>query len=103
MIDLRTEELIPLAELPQHWPLLPGGRRLHRSVGYRYAKVGVGPGRVKLETVVVGSVRYTSLEAIQRFAERLTEAEDGVEAGGRVESKARRGRRASRVLDEAGI
>lgn len=104
MIDIRTENLFPLAELPLHWPLLPGGRRLHRSVGYRYATKGVGPRSDRLETVVMGSIRYTSHEAVQRFVERLTEAEDlpPVKAPTPGE-KAKRKAAAARILDEAGI
>ncbi len=104
MIDTRTEDLFPLAELPLHWPLLPGGRRLHRSVGYRYATKGVGPRADRLETVVMGSIRYTSHEAVQRFVERLTEAEDGPPV--KVPTKAEKDRRraaATRLLDDAGI
>jgi hypothetical protein len=104
VIDIRTETLFPLAELPAHWPLLPGGRRLHRSVGYRYATKGVGPRSDRLETVVMGSIRYTSHEAVQRFVERLTEAEDGVPV--RAPTTAEKNRRraaASRILDDAGI
>jgi len=104
VIDTRTENLFPLAELPLHWPLLPGGRRLHRSVGYRYATKGVVPRNDRLETVVFGSIRYTSHEAVQRFVERLTEAEDvaPVKAPTPME-KAKRRAEAARILDEAGI
>lgn len=105
VIDTRTETLFPLAELPLHWPLLPGGRRLHRTVGYRYATKGVGPRADRLETVVFGSIRYTSHEAVQRFVERLTEAEDAppVKAPTRGEKSRRRRAEAARILDDAGI
>lgn len=104
VIDIRTESLFPLADLPSHWPLLPGGRRLHRSVGYRYATKGVGPRRDRLETVVMGSIRYTSHEAVQRFVERLTEAEDRAPVRApTTKEKARRKAAAARLLDEAGI
>lgn len=104
VIDTRTQTLFPLAELPQHWPLLPGGRRLHRSVGYRYATKGVGPRNDRLETVVFGSIRYTSHEALQRLVERLTAAEDvaPVKAPTKAE-KTRRRAEAARILDDAGI
>lgn len=104
VIDTRTENLFPLAELPDHWPLLPGGRRLHRSVGYRYASKGIGPRADRLETVMMGSVRYTSHEAVQRFVERLTEAADGdvvVRPTKRVRD--RRRAEAAAILDDAGI
>lgn len=104
VIDTRTETLFPLTELPLHWPLLPGGRRLHRTVGYRYATKGVGPRSDRLETVVMGGLRYTSHEAVQRFVERLTEAENvpPVKAP-TTRERARRRAAAARVLDDAGI
>ena len=71
-VDITTETLFSLSELADHWPLLPGGRRLHRSVGYRYVTKGVGPNRVRLEVVRMSGVLFTSTEAVQRFVERLT-------------------------------
>lgn len=103
MIDTRTEDLFPLAELPAHWPALPGGKRLHRSVGYRYAKRGVGPNKTRLETVVMGSIRYTSHEAVQRFVERLTAEADAAEGRAPEPAPRRtRGRRKGALLDELG-
>jgi hypothetical protein len=104
VIDTRTENLFPLAELPDHWPLLPGGRRLHRSVGYRYATKGVGPRRDRLEIVVMGGTRYTSSEAVQRFVERLTEAQDAAPVlRPTTRERDRRRADAARILDAAGI
>lgn len=102
MIDIATESLFPLSELPDHWPLMPGGRRLHRSVGYRYASKGVGPSRVRLETVVMGSTRYTSAQAVQRFAEALTTEQDGPPRMTPRKRSSRR-REAASTLDSAGI
>jgi len=67
VIDVGAEDLFPLCELPEHWPAMPGGGKLHRTVGYRYAKHGLGPDRIRLETIVVGSIRYISKQALQRF------------------------------------
>jgi hypothetical protein len=65
MIDIHTEKLQTLTEAAR---LLPD--RPHVSTLYRWAQRGVKG--VRLETVVVGGRRYTSVEALQRFAQRLT-------------------------------
>jgi len=67
VIDLRTEKLIPLRGVPD----VPGiptrrcGRRLNVSTVWRWAMRGVR-GR-RLETVMCGAQRCTSLAALQRF------------------------------------
>lgn len=66
MINIQTEQLRSLTDAAR---LLP--RRPHPSTLWRWWKRGVKG--VKLETVVVGGIRYTSVEAMQRFAERLSE------------------------------
>ena len=65
MIDLQSEALVPLRDVPD---LLPSrqGRKLHVSTAYRWAQRGVG-GR-RLETVQIGGQTYTSREALDRFA-----------------------------------
>lgn len=62
MIDVSTEELISLADAVKHYP----GTRPHRATVFRHAMRGVR-GR-RLETVKVGGKRFTSVEAIRRFA-----------------------------------
>jgi len=60
---------------------------------------------VRLETLMIGGVRKTSTEAIQRFFERVTAAADGHTE--RAETPARRRRavqaRAERELIAAGL
>lgn len=71
MIELRTETLIALRDAPKHLPARPGGKRLHISAIYRWITKGVAG--IVLEAVRVGGTTYTSLEALQRFAERLSQ------------------------------
>ncbi len=69
MIALAKEQLIPLRDAPKYLPPRPNGKRLHISAIYRWVKCGVR-GRV-LESVTLGGTTYTSLEALQRFAEPI--------------------------------
>ena len=76
MIDLNAETVISLSQAAKH-PALPrrrGGKRPHVSTLYRWSRQGCGG--IRLETIRFGATRCTSLEAIQRFANRLTAAED---------------------------
>ncbi len=99
MIDVWTEQIIPLAELAEQWP----SGKLNRTVVYRYAKKGVGPARVRLETIMVGGVLCSSREAVQRFVEACTEAagRPSPQPGPAAKKKARN--RAKRILDDAGL
>lgn len=59
-IDIHGESLVPLVEAPAH---IPG--RPHLSTIHRWIQRGVRG--LKLDTVVVGTRRFTSHEAIERF------------------------------------
>ena len=72
MIDSTRETLISLADVPAQLPDRRGGRRPHVSCVYRWAQRGCRG--VKLEVLQCGGTKVTSLEAIQRFFERLTAA-----------------------------
>ena len=63
-IDVRNEQAIPLSEVPNHLPRRRG-KKVHYSTVYRWVTKG-SRGRV-LESVQVGGVRYTSIEALDRF------------------------------------
>jgi hypothetical protein len=67
MIDLRAEELLSFGDATK---ALPG--RPHISSIYRWASRGVRG--AKLESVLVGGRRYTSVEAVERFCARATAA-----------------------------
>jgi Protein of unknown function (DUF1580) len=66
MIDVFTEKLRSFADASK---VLPG--RPHCATIARWATKGRHG--VKLETVVIGGRRYTSLEAIQRFIAQLND------------------------------
>lgn len=58
MIDLRTEQIVSIAQVPKHLPHRP-----NLSTIYRW--IGAG----SLETVKIGGRTFTSIEALDRFAE----------------------------------
>ncbi len=63
-INLENESPITLAETPHHVPKR-NGKRMHYSTVYRWVTKGVR-GR-RLESLLVGGVRYTTIEALRRF------------------------------------
>jgi len=64
MIDFSTEQLIALRDLPARLPRR-NDRRIHLSTLYRWISQGAR-GRT-LESVRLGGITYTSVEAIERF------------------------------------
>ena len=70
MIDIVSENALPLAEVPEHCPRCRGRKKLHTSAVFRWAKGD-------LETIMIGGTRCTSLQALQRFFERRTAERDG--------------------------
>ncbi len=98
VIDVIHENLIPLREAPKRIPPRPSGKRIHISACYRWASRGVGG--VVLETVKIGGTRYTSDEALQRFADALGSMERS--ARRRPSTKHRRNRlqRADALLNQ---
>jgi hypothetical protein len=102
MIDSMRETLVSLADVPAHLPNRRGGRRPHISCIYRWAQRGCKG--VVLETLQCGGTKMTSLEALQRFFERLSAAASGQQPPVRsIAAKDRAIRRAERELEEAGI
>ncbi|MCI0464627.1 MAG: DUF1580 domain-containing protein [Gemmataceae bacterium] len=68
-INLSTERVVPLKDYRDYHPSRRG-KKLHRTSGYRHATRGIRG--IKLEVIQLPSGLYTSVEAIQRFADRLT-------------------------------
>ena len=97
-IDFETERCIPIGEAPKNIP----GRPSLASV-YRWMTDGVRGG-VRLESLVVGGQRFTSIEAIGRFIARTTRNSPGAPVP-RPTSRQREAaiRRAERELERAGI
>ncbi len=71
MIDRTRERLIPIASLGEHGRLWPDGRAPHPETIARWARRGCRG--IRLETVLLGGRRYSSLEAIERFFNSLSE------------------------------
>src|SRR5512140_3760075 len=69
MIELATESLIPLRQVPELLPRRPNGKKVHISAVYRWTTHGIRGG--VLESIPIGGTTYTSTEALQRFAELL--------------------------------
>lgn len=69
MIDLNTETVVSFTEALDHLPHRRGGRPVHVATLYRWAQRGLRG--VQLETLQVGGTRCTSIEALQRFFDRL--------------------------------
>ncbi len=63
-INLQHERAITLAEVPKHLPKRRG-KKVHYSTVYRWVTKG-SRGQV-LESVMVGGIRYTTIEAVARF------------------------------------
>jgi Protein of unknown function (DUF1580) len=70
MIELASEPLLTFREAARE---LPGSR--HVSTLHRWRRCGIRGN--KLETLVIGGRRYTSLAALQRFAQLTTESAPG--------------------------
>jgi len=64
------EKLLRLGEVPRLLPLGPSGKRIHVSAVYRWAQRGIKG--VTLQTARIGGTTYTSIEALQRFADQLS-------------------------------
>jgi len=67
MIDVSRETLVLIRDVPRLLPPRPSGKRLHVSAVYRWLLTGVQG--VVLDSIKVGGSTYTSVEALQRFAE----------------------------------
>jgi hypothetical protein len=66
VIDLASEQLVSLHDVPKLLPPRPNGKRVHISAVYRWVQRGIRGTR--LEVIRVGGTTYTSREALQRFA-----------------------------------
>jgi hypothetical protein len=75
MIDISTERLVPISDVPRKLPPRSSGKRVHISAVYRWIQRGVRG--VHLEVLKIGGTAYTSVEALQRFADQLSQARQG--------------------------
>lgn len=103
MINIHSEQLVHVNEVPAHVPKSTSGKKVSLATCWRWIQRGCRG--VKLETLLIGGKRFTSLEALQRFAEATTAAADGALPFSTSTPSARRKahEKACRELDEAGI
>ena len=75
MIDISLEETFSLTEAAKRLPCRRKGKRPNVSTLYRWAQTGCRG--IVLETISIGATRCTSMEALQRFFDALTEQANG--------------------------
>jgi hypothetical protein len=93
MIDITTEKLIRLGQVPDYLPNRMSGKKPHIACGYRWVQKGIKG--IKLEVLLAGGTMVTSVEALQRFFERCTAAEH------RSKMPERTSRQRSRAIEKA--
>ncbi len=86
-IDIQTERLIGLDEAAKLFPGRDGGS-VHKFTVGLYARRGKKG--VKLETVLAGPRRCTTIEAVQRFIEAITAVANGEQPVQAVATRTRR-------------
>src|SRR4051794_11026802 len=104
MIDVAVEDIFPLSDAPDtRYIPRKRGRKVHLATLYRWASRGIRG--VKLEVIRVGGATCTSGEALQRFFNRLTEAEADPDRQAPRTSAARTRavEQADRELDRLGV
>lgn len=74
MIEISEEHLLSLREASRRLPSARSGKSVHVSTLYRWTTRGVRG--VRLETVRIGGTVFTSQEALQRFAAKLSSADE---------------------------
>lgn len=100
VIDTNAEEIISLANATKRLPVRRAGKKPHVSTLYRWTDQGCRG--VVLESIQIGGTRCTSVEALERFFERLTRAA-GLTAPNTSRRKQRRQKDAEQKLDAVGI
>lgn len=70
MIDLQTETVVNLTEAAGMLPARRAGKKPNVATLYRWTVAGCRG--IRLESISVGATRCTSIEALQRFFDRLT-------------------------------
>ncbi|MDB2525764.1 DUF1580 domain-containing protein [Mariniblastus sp.] len=73
MIDITAETLLSFSEIPS-WTENNLGKRISPNTAHRWRLRGCRG--VKLETILIGGTRTTSVEAISRFIKGSTLAQD---------------------------
>jgi hypothetical protein len=98
MIDIDSEELVPLTNVATMVPPRPNGKRMAVTTAWRWATVGVRGH--KIEVVRIGGSKYTSREALGRFLKAINSPD---QKPAMRKTRKRRIAAAERVLDKAGV
>jgi hypothetical protein len=105
MIDINTEHLVSFTQATKTLPARRCGKRPHVATMYRWALYGCKG--VRLETVQIGGTKCTSIEALQRFFNRLSNglASSDLPVGMNLNAPARiqTSRSVERELDAEGL
>ena len=102
MIDISSEAVVTLTEATHHLPRRRKGKRPAVSTIFRWAQHGLRG--VRLETIQVGGTKCTSIEALQRFCERLTHGNGSAPESPRSPARRRRAAEsAERELERQGV
>lgn len=78
-IDIQAEQVITPAKAAQLCPERRSGVRPNVATLWRWMQQGVRG--IKLESIMCGATRCTSVEALQRFFDALTAAADAEHSG----------------------
>lgn len=96
-IDIHSESLVSFEQASE---VTPG--RPHKSTLHRWRLRGIRG--IRLETCLIGGRRFTSREALQRFAERTSAVATSGPAPSPIERKSEQAfEAAEQILDAAGI
>lgn len=76
IIDVNTEQVLTLSSLAKRLPHRRNDRPVCPATIHRWRQPGVRG--IRLECVRIGGIWHTSLEAYQRWVERLTKSADPV-------------------------
>jgi hypothetical protein len=103
---LLAETLVGLSAAARDLPGSAPGRSVHAATMWRWATSGCtarGGRRVVLETVSIGSRRFTSREAVHRFIEALSEAPPTATPPRTPAARRKASERAAKELDALGV
>ena len=106
-IDVFKEQVVSLAEASKQLPRVRNGKKIHVASLYRWITAGkrCPDGSIAhLESIKVGGTTCTSLEALQRFFDRLTGNQEVVTPPTITQrERKRRHEQAMRELEKFGI
>jgi hypothetical protein len=102
MIQTDQETILSLSRAARSLPSRSGKRGVSTSTIWRWCARGIRG--IRLETILIGGIRYTSAEALQRFFSATTAAADGTAISTATPiSRQRAIAAAERELSEAGM